>query len=62
VPVTGKPVTLLVVDDEEPIHKALRRFLVQQGFEVTTAASREEAHVAGVARRQARVFLDDARV
>ena len=42
-PVTDEPVTLLVVDDEEPIRNALRRFLVQQGYEIATAASGEEA-------------------
>ena len=42
-PVTDEPVTLLVVDDEEPIRNALRRFLIQQGYEVATAASGEEA-------------------
>jgi putative nucleotidyltransferase with HDIG domain len=41
--VTDEPVTLLVVDDEAPIRDALRRFLVQQGYEVATAASGEEA-------------------
>jgi putative nucleotidyltransferase with HDIG domain len=41
--VTDEPVTLLVVDDEEPIRNALRRFLVQQGYEVAIAASGEEA-------------------
>jgi putative two-component system response regulator len=34
---------LLVVDDEESIRNALRRFLVQQGYEVATAASGDEA-------------------
>lgn len=42
-PLTDGPVTLLVVDDEEAIRNALRRFLVQQGYEVATAASGEEA-------------------
>ena len=37
------PVTLLVVDDEEPIRNAVRRYLVQQGYEVATAATGEEA-------------------
>jgi len=37
------PVTLLVVDDEEGIRNALRKFLVQQGYEVATAATGEEA-------------------
>ena len=36
-------VSVLVVDDEEPIRSALGRFLKQQGYEVTTAASGEEA-------------------
>lgn len=40
---TDGPVTLLVVDDEEAILNALRKFLVQQGFEVATASSGEEA-------------------
>ena len=37
------PVTLLVVDDEEGIRNALRKFLVQQGYEVATAATGEQA-------------------
>ena len=36
-------VTVLVVDDEEPIRNALRKFLKQQQFEVHTAGSAEEA-------------------
>ena len=47
---TDEPVTLLVVDDEEPIRNALRKFLVQQGYEVATAASGEEA--LGILQRQ----------
>jgi putative nucleotidyltransferase with HDIG domain len=43
VPQADEPVTLLVVDDEESIRNALRRFLVQQGYEVATAAGGEEA-------------------
>jgi putative two-component system response regulator len=43
VPLTDGPVTLLVVDDEESIRNALRKFLVQQGYEVATAATGEEA-------------------
>ncbi len=42
-PLADEPVTLLVVDDEEAIRNALRRFLAQQGYEVATAASGEEA-------------------
>jgi DNA-binding NtrC family response regulator len=37
------PVTLLVVDDEEPIRSALKRFLGQQNYEVMTAATGDEA-------------------
>jgi putative two-component system response regulator len=37
------PVTLLVVDDEEAIRNAVRKYLVQQGYEVAVAASGEEA-------------------
>lgn len=36
-------VTVLVVDDEEPIRNALRKFLKQQQFEVHAASSAEEA-------------------
>jgi putative two-component system response regulator len=43
VPLTDGPVTLLVVDDEEPIRNALRKFLTQQGYEVVTAGDGEEA-------------------
>ena len=42
-PLTDGPVTLLVVDDEEAICNALRKFLTQQGYEVTTASNGEEA-------------------
>ena len=42
-PLTDGPVTLLVVDDEESIRKALKKFLILQGYEVATAATGEEA-------------------
>ena len=47
---TDGPVTLLVVDDEEPIRIAFRKYLVQQGYEVTLASTGEEA--LGILRRQ----------
>ena len=47
---TDGPVTLLVVDDEEAIRNALRKYLVQQGYEVAIAATGEEA--LGVLQRQ----------
>src|ERR1043166_1560484 len=40
---TNAPVTVLVVDDEEPIRNALKRYLTKQSFVVHTAASGEEA-------------------
>jgi putative two-component system response regulator len=43
VPLADGPVTILVVDDEESIRNALRKFVVQQGHEALTAASGEEA-------------------
>jgi putative nucleotidyltransferase with HDIG domain len=43
VPHTDGPVTLLVVDDEEAIRNALRKYLTLQGYEVVLAATGEEA-------------------
>jgi len=40
---SGAPVAVLVVDDEEPIRSALKKFLAQQQFESYAAASGEEA-------------------
>ena len=40
--VTG-PIQLLVVDDEEPIRNALKKFLMQQQYEVYAAGTGEEA-------------------
>jgi putative two-component system response regulator len=40
---TDGPVTLLVVDDEEAIRSPIRRFLLQQGYEVVVAESGEQA-------------------
>ncbi len=37
------PLTLLVVDDEEAIRNAVRKYLVLQGYEVAVAATGEEA-------------------
>ena len=47
---SGGPVTLLVVDDEDAIRNSLRKFLTHQGYEVALAASGEEAM--GVLDRQ----------
>jgi putative nucleotidyltransferase with HDIG domain len=43
VPNTDGPVTLLVVDDEEAIRNALRKYLALEGYEVVLAATGEEA-------------------
>src|ERR1043166_3394990 len=37
------PVQILVVDDEEPIRNALKKFLAQQQYEVYTASTGDEA-------------------
>jgi putative two-component system response regulator len=58
VPLTDGPVTLLVVDDEESIRNALRKFLAQQGYEVATAASGEEALAILQRQRVTGVLLD----
>ena len=42
-PHTDGPVTLLVVDDEEAIRNALRKYLALEGYEVVLAATGEEA-------------------
>jgi cyclic di-GMP phosphodiesterase len=43
VSLSGGPVTLLVVDDEEAIRNAVRKYLVQLGYEVAVAATGEDA-------------------
>jgi putative nucleotidyltransferase with HDIG domain len=43
VPHTDGPVTLLLVDDEEAFRNAVRKYLIQQGYEVAVAATGEEA-------------------
>lgn len=40
---TEGPIGVLVVDDEEPIRAALKKYLTQQGYEVSVAASGEQA-------------------
>jgi len=55
------PASLLVVDDEEPIRTALARFLVQQGYEVSTASSGEEG-LAILGRQKIAGMLLDVRM
>lgn len=49
-PHTDGPVTILVVDDEEAIRTALRKYLTQQGYEVVLAGTGEAA--LAILRRQ----------
>ena len=39
----AEPAGLLVVDDEEAIRNALKRYLTGQGYDVITASTAEEA-------------------
>jgi putative nucleotidyltransferase with HDIG domain len=55
-------VSLLVVDDEEPIRNALKRFLSKQEFAVFTAASGEEALVVLREHEDIAVMLSDIRM
>ncbi len=56
------PVSLLVVDDEEPIRNALKRYLTKQEFEVFTAASGEEALAVLQGHEDIAVMLCDIRM
>jgi putative two-component system response regulator len=53
--------SILVVDDEEPIRNALKKYLVQQGYEVSTAATGEEA-LQLLARQKIACMLLDVRL
>lgn len=55
---TALPLTVLVVDDEEPIRSALRRFLTQEKYTVQTAATAEEALAAVRGQGIAAILLD----
>src|SRR2546430_1614115 len=54
-------VSVLVVDDEEPIRNALKKFLAQQRFEVYAAASGEEA-LQQLRRHRVALMLCDIRM
>jgi cyclic di-GMP phosphodiesterase len=54
-------VSVLVVDDEEPIRNALKKFLAQQGFEVYAAASGDEA-LQQLRRHKVALMLCDIRM
>jgi putative two-component system response regulator len=55
------PVQVLVVDDEEPIRNALKKFLTQQQFEVYAAGSGEEA-LQELRRHRVSLMLCDIRM
>lgn len=55
------PASVLVVDDEEPIRTALARFLAQQGYDVSTASSGEEA-LAILSRQKVAAMVLDVRM
>jgi len=57
----NEPTTLLVVDDEEAIRNALKRFLTGQGYEVVTAGSGDEA-IQAVRRYKLACLLLDVRL
>ncbi len=60
-PLADAPISVLVVDDEEPIRNALKKYLVQQGYDVTTAASGDEA-LRILQRQKIAVMLLDVRM
>jgi putative nucleotidyltransferase with HDIG domain len=61
VPDYDGPVSVLVVDDEEPIRSALKKYLAQQQFEVYTAASGDEA-LDKLRRHKISLMLSDIRM
>jgi cyclic di-GMP phosphodiesterase len=61
VPLADTPIGVLVVDDEEPIRNALKKFLSQQGYEVSTAGNGDEA-LRVIQRQKVTVMLLDVRM
>jgi response regulator RpfG family c-di-GMP phosphodiesterase len=61
VPLADVPISVLVVDDEEPIRNALKKFLTQQGYDVVTAASGDEA-LRVLQRQKISILLLDVRM
>ncbi|MBK6422530.1 MAG: response regulator [Gemmatimonadetes bacterium] len=60
-PLADAPISVLVVDDEEPIRNALKKFLNQQGYDVVTAGSGDEA-LRVLQRQKVSVVLLDVRM
>jgi len=61
VPLADAPISVLVVDDEEPIRNALKKFLTQQGYDVVTASTGDDA-LRVVQRQKVSVILLDVRM
>lgn len=61
VPRAAEPIGLLVVDDEEAIRNALKRYLAGQGYDVITAGTGEEA-IQAVRRHKLACLLLDVRL
>lgn len=59
--IPGGPVQILVVDDEEPIRNALKKFLAQQQFEVYVAGTGDEA-LQQLRRHRVSLMLCDIRM
>ncbi len=60
-PLADAPISILVVDDEEPIRNALKKFLTQQGYDVVTASTGDDA-LRVVQRQKVSVILLDVRM
>jgi putative nucleotidyltransferase with HDIG domain len=61
VPLADTPISVLIVDDEEPIRNALKKFLSQQGYDVVTASTGDEA-LRVLQRQKVSVLLLDVRM
>ncbi|MCE5243343.1 MAG: response regulator [Syntrophobacteraceae bacterium] len=53
-----KPLTVLVVDDDESVRKAMKRLLVSNGYRVLTFESAEDLLVSSFARGNVCLVLD----
>jgi FixJ family two-component response regulator len=52
------PITVLVVDDDESVRKAMRRLLVSNGYQVITYQSAEELLLSSFVRGKVCLLLD----
>ncbi len=61
-PLADVPISVLVVDDEEPIRNALKKFLTQQGYDVVTARFRRRGDARSSSVRRSPCMLLDVRM